>query len=564
MLGALVILTMPAMAQVSGVSGIARTTGQVAAIQPPPSLADGRLENDTRAFIFLERENYSLEQNLNLDIVNPGFYDSDSDLTTSVVPAGTIINSYYVHVDPSTRFAEVPLPRGINGGVTFEEDILGIIVKTSRLVSSTSELGTSRTQYVDQNGLEFTLINLGPEDEITFEGNRRVLRFEFRNYIEIDQMRVITSSEAPASTSPPSNGGGNSGGTSAVAPNARGESVSVTEGRSVRIDVLDNDTDGDNAIDRSTLRVTTAPQNGSTSINASSREITYRPNANFTGADSFVYQVCDTADLCDTATVRVTVNASNTSSGNGSGSSGSGDRTSGLTLQTLLPAADDCSAFDEARIDIVPGNRENKIRLDDEIGYTPVAILSSEDFPAPNCVDVSTILFGPEGDVNGFAISCGVINVNLDQWKDVLCDFKTTDLGFSADDSEGELSADTIESGQINETGDVTIIGVRRLKNFIAPRSASNPELNVKAMQFGQSILIIGQAAGAARTQVSIYSAQGQLIRRESAGGSLLRMNLSANGGSQLANGVYLLVVTLLDSHGDVIGRELKKLAVVR
>ena len=39
--------------------------------------------------------------------------------------------------------------------------------------------------------------------------------------------------------------------------------------------------------------------------------------------------------------------------------------------------------------------------LDDEFGFTPVAILSTQDFKAPNCVDVSTAFFGPTGNELG-------------------------------------------------------------------------------------------------------------------------------------------------------------------
>jgi hypothetical protein len=37
--------------------------------------------------------------------------------------------------------------------------------------------------------------------------------------------------------------------------------------------------------------------------------VTYTPNAGFHGTDAFTYRVCDMDGYCDTATVRVTVNA---------------------------------------------------------------------------------------------------------------------------------------------------------------------------------------------------------------------------------------------------------------
>ena len=48
------------------------------------------------------------------------------------------------------------------------------------------------------------------------------------------------------------------------------------------------------------------PANGSV-VNHGDGIFTYTPNAGYQGPDSFVYQVCDAAGACDTATVTVTV-----------------------------------------------------------------------------------------------------------------------------------------------------------------------------------------------------------------------------------------------------------------
>jgi hypothetical protein len=62
------------------------------------------------------------------------------------------------------------------------------------------------------------------------------------------------------------------------------------------------------------LSVFTAPANGTAVVTGSI--ITYSPNPDFSGSDSFVYEVCDQGEgssesLCDTATVYVTVNPIN-------------------------------------------------------------------------------------------------------------------------------------------------------------------------------------------------------------------------------------------------------------
>ncbi len=78
----------------------------------------------------------------------------------------------------------------------------------------------------------------------------------------------------------------------------------------ITIDVLANDSDPENG----TLTITqviNGPTNGSFEVNADGT-ITYSPNADFMGEDSFDYVVCDNGDpvLCDTATVVIAVGTS--------------------------------------------------------------------------------------------------------------------------------------------------------------------------------------------------------------------------------------------------------------
>ncbi|MDH3307120.1 MAG: Ig-like domain-containing protein [Acidimicrobiia bacterium] len=76
----------------------------------------------------------------------------------------------------------------------------------------------------------------------------------------------------------------------------------------VIIDVLANDMDPEGLLDPASVTVTSGPSNGSTSINTSTGEITYTPNAGVV-SDTFTYEVCDSAGppQCDSATVTVAV-----------------------------------------------------------------------------------------------------------------------------------------------------------------------------------------------------------------------------------------------------------------
>ncbi|MCE8546801.1 tandem-95 repeat protein [Ruegeria pomeroyi] len=92
------------------------------------------------------------------------------------------------------------------------------------------------------------------------------------------------------------------------APVAVDDTVSVAEDGSVSIAVLGNDSDPDG--DSLTVSGASDPANGSVVVNADNT-LSYTPDANFTGTDSFVYTVSDGNGGADTATVTVTVTGVN-------------------------------------------------------------------------------------------------------------------------------------------------------------------------------------------------------------------------------------------------------------
>ena len=83
-------------------------------------------------------------------------------------------------------------------------------------------------------------------------------------------------------------------------------SLNISESTAAVINVILNDTDPDGDLDPTNLTVIIAPTNG-TAVSNGDGTVTYTPNVGFIGQDTFVYQVCDVALACDTATVTVTV-----------------------------------------------------------------------------------------------------------------------------------------------------------------------------------------------------------------------------------------------------------------
>jgi PKD repeat protein len=91
-------------------------------------------------------------------------------------------------------------------------------------------------------------------------------------------------------------------------PTAVNDSASVNEDSSVTINVLANDTDPDS--DPLTVVSVQDPGNG-TAVKNGDNTITYTPNADYNGADSFTYTIGDGNGGTDTATVSITVNPVN-------------------------------------------------------------------------------------------------------------------------------------------------------------------------------------------------------------------------------------------------------------
>jgi len=99
----------------------------------------------------------------------------------------------------------------------------------------------------------------------------------------------------------PSGGGGNQ------APVANDDSATTNEDTAVVVPVRSNDSDPDS--DPLTVVSATDPPHGTTAVNAGAT-VTYTPDPNYNGSDSFNYTISDGA-LTASATVNVTVNAVN-------------------------------------------------------------------------------------------------------------------------------------------------------------------------------------------------------------------------------------------------------------
>ncbi|MEW6775503.1 MAG: tandem-95 repeat protein [Bdellovibrionota bacterium] len=91
-------------------------------------------------------------------------------------------------------------------------------------------------------------------------------------------------------------------------PTAGDDSASTPEDAAITLNVLANDTDPDDTL--LTVQSTTGPTSGTVEINGNGT-ITYTPDENFSGGDSFTYMVRDPSGDTDMGTVTLTVTSAN-------------------------------------------------------------------------------------------------------------------------------------------------------------------------------------------------------------------------------------------------------------
>jgi PEP-CTERM motif-containing protein len=164
-------------------------TGVVTPIAAPADARLNQLESDTLAHFFTEVVDHTLLAPLTADTDTPGTYPPTL-LVPVVIPAGTRVDSYYLITDPvGTPNAS----REFIGSITFDTDILGLIVNDPTFAASNAAVGHPGTLYSNAGiGVE-----IGSPDTFTLSANRRTLSFDMVSGPAADDIRIITAQSVP-------------------------------------------------------------------------------------------------------------------------------------------------------------------------------------------------------------------------------------------------------------------------------------------------------------------------------------------------------------------------------
>ena len=176
-------------------AAIASTSGDAMEIANPANVGQGFSEDDDKIQVFQEKENHELTGDVDVDNTADGsFGNGNEGVTPGTLGAGTVVNSYLVHID---IVGDNPgCCTTFDGSVTFENDIIGVIIFTDSLAASDAELGHDTTTYPGaqtNRGLDWTLSD---DDDFTISGNTLTIdKFDVGNWA--DNVRVITQGEIP-------------------------------------------------------------------------------------------------------------------------------------------------------------------------------------------------------------------------------------------------------------------------------------------------------------------------------------------------------------------------------
>jgi hypothetical protein len=175
-------------------AAIDSTLPNVVEIAPPVDVSKGALEHDTNIVIFQEKENYVLTVDVDVEITSDGLYEcANPALSPAKLLIGDRVNSYYLHADKvgSSGFTN------FTGSVTFDNDIIGVIIYDDKLDASDLELGAVGTTYnaADVNrGLDWLVNPCTNIDSFTLSGNTLTVN-NFRVADAQDAIRVITEAK---------------------------------------------------------------------------------------------------------------------------------------------------------------------------------------------------------------------------------------------------------------------------------------------------------------------------------------------------------------------------------
>jgi hypothetical protein len=164
--------------------------GTVASAPLPPSLRSDTSEENGRFQLFAEARQKTLAVPVAVDITAPGTYDQPIQLPfpAPVLLPGTVVSSFLLHSDPVGQ----PQPgQRLTATLSFDSDILGVMVQNATLSAADAILGVAGTIYpklFEERGLE-----LAPKVDFVRLTGPRSLEVSVQTGTVSDEVRIVTA-----------------------------------------------------------------------------------------------------------------------------------------------------------------------------------------------------------------------------------------------------------------------------------------------------------------------------------------------------------------------------------
>lgn len=161
-----------------------RTSGRIAFRgKHVPSLGHSGFKGNDRCYVFLERHNFRLPHDLEVNIKGAGKQEQFQS-TAGVLQAGTQVDCFLVHSAPRGK------RHVVEGTITFQGEVLGIIGSSDKLNATNSLFGSPwllRCQHPERG---FEGAPNRNSDRLEISPDRRTIRLTVRTE-SIDQIRIL-------------------------------------------------------------------------------------------------------------------------------------------------------------------------------------------------------------------------------------------------------------------------------------------------------------------------------------------------------------------------------------
>lgn len=168
----------------------------------PDAVAAGlfdQYEDDHKVFVFPEKQNVLLKNDIQASISRPGTYQDEREINQNhdVIPDGTRVDSFRIYFNPVGHPQKMMT---IQGEIHFNRPVIGILtsnkqlLQTSSLFSSLLVDSPSRLTIHSSNKTEN--IKSQHHDVLTLSDDRKVITYKLMTYGKyVDDLRVLVKSE---------------------------------------------------------------------------------------------------------------------------------------------------------------------------------------------------------------------------------------------------------------------------------------------------------------------------------------------------------------------------------